>query len=66
MQRGERAALELRSVPGKGIALMAEMTIEEDELVAKYVGEVLSLEMYLERVRKVRYIAQLCENSIGN
>jgi hypothetical protein len=42
------------------------MTIEEDELVAQYVGEVLSLEMYLERERKVRYIAQLCETSIGN
>eukprot|EP00644_Phytophthora_capsici_P017769 jgi/Phyca11/129004/e_gw1.80.30.1 len=45
MQRGDHASLEIQSVPGKGIALIAEMAIEKDELVAQYVGEVLSLEI---------------------
>ncbi|KAF1788382.1 hypothetical protein GQ600_11810 [Phytophthora cactorum] len=37
----------LERVAGKGIAVVACMTIEKDELVARYVGEVLSRQVYL-------------------
>lgn len=56
MQRNVHAAMGLQLVEGKGIALISDTVIEKDELVAQYVGEVLSREMYIDRERRVRTI----------
>jgi len=57
MQQGIHADLALEVIPGKGIALMAVLPVEKDDLVVQYVGEVLSQAMYLEREMMVSVLS---------
>ncbi|KAG3118909.1 hypothetical protein PI125_g2488 [Phytophthora idaei] len=54
MQDGQQAMLALQNIEGKGIAVIADQVINRDELVAQYVGEVVSLSQYIKREKEVR------------
>ncbi|KAF1791550.1 SET domain [Phytophthora cactorum] len=41
-----------QNIEGKGIALVADQVINRDELVAQYVGEVVSLSQYIKREKE--------------
>ncbi|KAF1773092.1 hypothetical protein GQ600_8704 [Phytophthora cactorum] len=53
IQRSVNADLALRLVAGKGVSLVADAPITEDEFVVQYVGEVLNRKAYHERELKV-------------
>lgn len=55
MQDNYHSLLALRRVEGKGIGLFADSPIDNGDLVAQYVGEVITRQMYIDREKVVRY-----------
>ncbi|OWZ14986.1 SET domain-containing hypothetical protein, partial [Phytophthora megakarya] len=53
MQNGTQALLFLQNLPGKGVSLFADEDIENDQLIAQYVEEVVSRREYVQREKKV-------------